>query len=55
MVPTIDSVIDWAQEIRHERIIDNGKLLSESGHVKNDFFLGIPPEYGFDSIENVID
>ncbi len=54
-VPTIDKIIDWAQELRHEKIIDNGKLLLETGSLTTEFFSGVPPVYGFDSIDSIMD
>lgn len=54
-VPTIDRIIEWVQELRHEKIIDNGKLLLESENLTTEFLSGVPPVYGFDSIDGIVD
>ncbi len=55
-VPTIDIILDWAQNIRNEKIIDkNNKLMSDSPDLNYKFKTGIPTVYGFNSIEDIID
>lgn len=54
-VPTIDRIIKWAQELRQEKLIENGKLLLESESLATEFHSGIPPVYGFNSIDEIVD
>jgi hypothetical protein len=54
-VPTIDRIIMWVQELRQEKIIDNGKLLLESESLATEFISGVPPVYGFSSIDEIVD
>lgn len=56
-VPTIDRIIRWAQEIRHEEIIDddNNLLPMKSNQSQNNFLSGVPTEYGFNSIDDIVD
>lgn len=54
-VPTIDQIIKWAQELRQEKIIENGKLLLESESLATEFHSGVPPVYGFNSIDEIVD
>ncbi len=55
LVPTIDRIIEWAQEIRQEKIIDNGKLLLDGESLATEFLSGVPPVYGFKSIDDIVD
>jgi len=54
-VPTIDTIIDWAQELRHEKIIEGNKMLLDSESLTTEFMSGIPPVYGLNSIEDILD
>lgn len=54
-VPTIDSIIDWAQQFRNEKIIEGNKLLLDSESLTTEFMSGIPPVYGLNSIEDILD
>ncbi len=54
-VPMIDKLIEWVQELRQEKIIENGKLLLESDNPTVEFLSGMPPDYGFDSIDQTVD
>ena len=54
-VPAMDEIIEWVQGIREERYLRNGRLLEDSPSLRNDLASGIPPVYGIDSIEGVVD
>ena len=54
-VPTIDSIIDWAQQLRNEKIIEGNKLLLGSESLTTEFMSGIPPVYGLNSIDDILD
>ena len=54
-VPTIDRIIEWAQELRQEKIIDNGKMLLGSKSLATEFLSGVPPVYGLNSIDAIVD
>jgi len=54
-VPTIDRIIGWAQELRNEKIIEGTKLLLDSESLTTEFMSGIPPVYGINSIEDILD
>ena len=53
--PTIDEILLWAQDVRHERIIDDNHLILTSPDLSKPFKTGIPSVYGFNSIEDCID
>ena len=54
-VPTIDNIIKWAQQLRNELIIDGDKLLLDSESLTTEFMSGIPPVYGLNSIDDIMD
>ncbi len=54
-VPTMDAIIEWVQGIRGERWIEDGRLLVDSPSLRADFASGIPPVYGIETIEGVVD
>jgi len=54
-VPTIDAIIDWVQGLRGEQYLANGKLLIDSESLSGDLRSGIPPVYGIETIEGVVD
>ncbi|NQT97058.1 MAG: hypothetical protein HQ562_04890, partial [Candidatus Marinimicrobia bacterium] len=54
-VPTIDSIIDWAQQLRNEKIIEGNKLLLGSESLTTEFMSGIPPVYGLNRIDDILD
>ena len=54
-VPTIDSIIDWAQQLRNEKIIEGNRLLLNSESLTLEFMSGIPPVYGLNSIDAILD
>jgi len=54
-VPTMDAIIEWAQELRGETYIENGKLQTESESLAGRFRSGIPPVYGIDTLAGVVD
>jgi hypothetical protein len=54
-VPTIDRIINWAQKIRDEKIIDGKKLLIDSESLAAEFMSGIPPVYGLNCIDDILD
>lgn len=54
--PTIDAILQWAQLVRDEQIIDdNNHLILESKDLSQPLKSGIPCFYGFKTIEDVID
>ena len=54
-VPTMDAIIEWVQEVRGERWIEDGRLLVDSPSLRADLASGIPPVYGIESIDGVTD
>lgn len=54
-VPTMDAIIAWAQELRGELYIEEGKLKTDSESLTGRFRSGIPPVYGIDTLEGVVD
>ncbi len=54
-VPTIDRIINWAQKIRDEKIIDGKKLRIDSESLTAEFMSGIPPVYGLNCIDDILD
>jgi len=54
-VPTIDGIINWAQQLRNEKIIDGNKLLLDSESLTSGFMSGIPPMYELNSIDDILD
>ncbi len=54
-VPTIDSIIEWVQELRGERYIANGRLLVDEESLAGRFRSGIPPVYGIEDLAGVVD
>ncbi len=54
-VPMIDEIIQWAQDLRHEKLIDGSTLLLESEDLKQKYNSGIPYYYGFRTINETID
>lgn len=54
--PTIDEILRWAQNVRHEQIIDeDNQLMLTSPDLSKPFKTGIPSVYGFNSIGDCID
>lgn len=54
--PTIDKILRWAQDVRDEAIIDNNNhLILDSMDLKAPLKSGIPPIYGFMSLDACID
>lgn len=53
--PTIDEILCWAQHVRGERFIAHNKLLIDSPDLSAPLKSGIPPVYGFKSIEDCVD
>jgi len=54
-VPTIDRIIDWVQVLRNEKLIEGDKLLLDSEDITTKFKSGIPPVYGMQTIDDVVD
>jgi hypothetical protein len=54
-VPTIDRIIDWAQKLLNEKILDNNRLLTPIESATEQFHSGIPSVYGFKSIDQIIE
>ena len=56
ITPTIDEILQWAQEIRGEKFIDeNDQLILDSPDLSERFKCGIPTVYGFQTIEDCMD
>ncbi len=53
-VPTIDNIINWAQQLRNEKIIEVDKLLLDSESLTDEFISGIPPVYDLHKIEDIL-
>jgi len=53
--PTIDAIIEWAQELRGEAYLEGGKLLVESPSLTGPLRSGIPPVYGIRTLDEVLD
>lgn len=54
--PTIDEILRWAQDVRGEKIIDDGNhLILDSQDLIAPLKAGIPSVYGFHSIDDCID
>ena len=54
-VPTIDAIIEWAQELRGEAYIEDGKLLVDSDSLAGPLRSGIPSVYGMKTLDAVVD
>lgn len=54
-VPTMDSIIGWVQELRGERYLEEGRLLVEEEGLAGRFRSGIPPVYGIETLDGVVD
>ena len=54
-VATIDEIINWAQELRNEELIENGKLKLDSKDLSQKYKSGIPYFYGYHSIDDIVD
>mgnify|MGYP001554725780 CR=1 FL=1 len=53
-VPTIDAIIEWAQELRGESYIEDGRLLEDSPSLTG-LHSGIPPVYGMHSLDDLLE
>jgi hypothetical protein len=53
--PTIDKIVEWAQELRGETLIQNGQLQLDSPDLNQKFKSGIPYFYGYQTIEDIVD
>lgn len=54
-VPTIDKIINWAQKLRSEKLLKDGKLLLESPDLSKRFKSGIPYVYGYKGVADIVD
>jgi hypothetical protein len=54
-VPTIDEIINWAQGLRNEVLIENGKLKLDSFDLNQKYKSGIPYFYGYQTIDDIVD
>lgn len=54
-VPAIDEIINWAQKLRNETLIEDGKLKLDSEDLSQKFKSGIPHFYGFRTIDVIMD
>lgn len=54
-VPTIDEIIEWAQELRQEVLIENGELKLDSDDLNQKYKSGIPYFYGYQTIDDIVD
>jgi opine dehydrogenase len=52
--PHLDEIIVWAQELRGEVYMRGGRLVEDSPSLQG-FAGGIPPVYGFHSVEEIMD
>jgi opine dehydrogenase len=53
-VPTIDEIINWAQELRDEVLIEDGELQLDSEDLSERFISGIPHFYGYRTIADIV-
>lgn len=53
--PTLDKIIYWAQEVVHDKIIENERLVPNNKNIGLKFLHGSPASYGYDSINQIID
>ncbi len=53
-VPTIDEIINWAQELREEVLIEDGELQLDSEDLSERFISGIPHFYGYRTIADIV-
>ncbi len=54
-VPTIDKIIRWAQKLRKEELLKDGKLLLDSADLSKRFKSGIPHFYGYQTVADIVD
>jgi opine dehydrogenase len=54
-VPTIDKIISWAQKLRNEKLLKNGKLQLDSVDLRKRFKSGIPHFYGYQTVAEIVD
>jgi hypothetical protein len=54
-VPTMDAIIEWVQQLRGERYIEDGRLLVDEEGLAGRYRSGIPPVYGSRSVDEVVD
>ncbi|MBO6051679.1 MAG: hypothetical protein J6P65_06855, partial [Bacteroidales bacterium] len=54
--PTIDAILHWAQQVRHEEIIDEQNHLQlDSPDLCSPLKSGVPCYYGYQTIEEIVD
>ncbi len=53
--PQMDAIIEWVQELRGERFIADGRLLVDEDPLAGRFRSGIPPVYGIDTVDGILD
>ena len=53
--PQIDAIVGWVGELRGERYIEGGRLLVEEARMTEGFRSGIPPAYGIETIDGIVD
>lgn len=54
-VPFIDEIIKWVEELRDERFLTKDNKIDFAACLKSDHTSGIPPSYGINSVENILD
>lgn len=54
-VLAIDRIIEWAQDLRGEKLIQNGRLLMDSQDIAKEFISGIPSIYGHNNLDDIVD
>lgn len=55
-VPTITQILQWAEIIQGEKLLDDtGQLLLDHSDLSREFKTGIPCFYGFNSIKDIVD
>jgi hypothetical protein len=51
----IDEIINWAQKMLGESLIDGSRLLLDSEDLSRKFKSGVPCYYGYNRIEDIVD
>jgi len=54
-VPFIDEIINWVQELRDERFLTKDNKIDFAACLQSDHASGIPPSYGINSVEDILD
>jgi hypothetical protein len=54
-LPRIDSIIQWAQQLRGERLVANHRLITNGREECVGHRVGVPSAYGLNSVDEIID